>query len=239
MFQISILKKIATYLLTLLSFSYTTAAFCEDRFYVIWRDIGLPDATRLVSQYSGRSIHLAREVGGTINLASSEPLSPDEIFIQFKKSLGERGLTLVLVDGNEYQIEAANSNTVSDQAAALHAPEIVTAEPAKTLPPSAKLTYSQSEAVAKRRHVGAIFAFEQRAQAIASQLRAAGAEAIVLASNDPADKEFSVVLLYRDSKEGYQAMVAAIEQAGLNNLISAPTLPVEFSMQGTSGRRTQ
>ncbi|NKI72526.1 hypothetical protein GN109_24190, partial [Collimonas pratensis] len=59
------------------------------------------------------------------------------------------------------------------------------------------------------------------------------------ASNDPADKEFSVVLLYRDDKEGYQAMLTAVERAGLNNLISLPTLPVEFSMQGTSDRRSQ
>jgi hypothetical protein len=239
MVQISILKKIATSLLALLLFSYTTAAFCEDRFYVIWRDIGLPDATRLVSQYSGRSIRLAPDVGGTINLASSEPLSPDEIFVLFQKSLREQRLRLLLVDGNEYQIEKANSNTFSDQAAAPHAPEIVTSELAKTLPSSAKFIHSQQEAVAKRRHVGAIFAFEQRAQAIASQLCATGAEAIVLASNDPADKEFSVVLLYRDDKEGYQAMITAVERAGLNNLISLPTLPVEFSMQGTSDRRSQ
>ncbi|MEO6921779.1 MAG: hypothetical protein ABI171_22440 [Collimonas sp.] len=232
MFQKSILKKIATYLLALPLFLYGAAAFCEDRFYVIWRDIGLPDATRLVSQYSGRSIRLSLAVGGTINLASSDPLSPDEIFIQFQKSLQERGLTLVHVDGNEYQIEAVNSHTVSDQVVAPLTPEIVTSEPATILPPSAKFAYSQQESLAKRRYVGAIFAFEHRAQTIASQLCAAGAEAIVLASNDPADKFFSVVLLYRDSKEGYQAMISAVEKAGLNDLISTPTLPPEFSMPG-------
>ncbi|AMP00204.1 hypothetical protein CAter282_2326 [Collimonas arenae] len=239
MFQFSIFKKSTIYLVALLSFSHATAVFCGDRFYVIWRDIGLPDATRLVSQYSGRSIHLSPGVGGTINLGSSEPLSPDEIFAQFQKSLQERGLTLVLVDGNEYRIETVHSNAVNDQAAASRTQELVTSELAKALPTSEKFTYSQQEPNAKRRHVGAIFAFEQRAQTIASQLRAAGAEAIVVGPNDPVDKDFSVVLLYPDNKEGYQAMISAIERAGLDNLISTPTLPIEFSMQGASGRLSQ
>lgn len=214
----------------LLLFSHAAAVRCEDRFYVIWRDFGLSDAARLVSQYSGRSIRLAPEVRGTINLASIDPLSPDEIFFQFQKSLRERGLRLVLLDGNEYQIETANSRAVSVQAATPHLPGIVMSESAQTPAASEKSAGSAEEPVGRRRYVGAVFAFEQRAQAIASRLCAAGAEAIVLASNDPADKGFSVVLLYRDNRESYQAMMSAVEQAGLNDLISTPALPAGFSM---------
>ncbi|HWW06794.1 hypothetical protein [Collimonas sp.] len=193
MFQISTLKKIAAYLFALLLFSHATAVFCDDRFYVIWRDIGLPDAVRLVSQYSGRKIHLAQEIQGTISLASTDPLSPDEVFTLFQKSLQERGLLLVRGDGNAYQVSSAKSET--------------------------------------RRYVGAVFAFEQRAQAIVSRLRAADGEAEVLASGDPAEQGFSVVLLYRDSTEGYQAMISAVERAGLNNLLATPTRPVAFPVQ--------
>jgi type II secretory pathway component GspD/PulD (secretin) len=195
MFQISIIKQIATPLLAFLLFSHATAVFCDDRFYVIWRDIGLPDAVRLVSQYSGKKIRLAQEVQGTISLASTDPLSSDEVFTLFQKSLQERGLLLVHGDGNAYQVSAARSET------------------------------------AKRRYVGAVFAFEQRAQAIVSRLRAADGEAEVLASDDPAEQGFSVVLLYRDSTEGYQAMISAVERAGLNNLIATPTLPAAFPVQ--------
>jgi type II secretory pathway component GspD/PulD (secretin) len=202
MFQISIFKKTATYLSAFLLFSHATAVFCEDRFYVIWRDIGLPDAVRLVSQYSGKKIRLAQEVQGTISLASTDPLSADEVFTLFQKSLQERGLLLVRGDDNAYQVSAARSET------------------------------------AKRRYVGAVFAFEQRAQAIVSRLRAADGEAEVLASDDPAEQGFSVVLLYRDSTEGYQAMISAVERAGLNNLIATPTLsdafPVEFTAKSNS-----
>jgi hypothetical protein len=45
---------------------------------------------------------------------------------------------------------------------------------------------------------------------------------------------FSVVLQYRDSREGYQAMISAVERAGLNDLISTPTLSAEFSMPAGS-----
>jgi hypothetical protein len=83
-------------------------------------------------------------------------------------------------------------------------------------------------AVAKRQYVGAIFAFEQRAQAIASRLRAAGGEAEVRAPSSPEDKDFSIVLLYRDDGEGYQALTSAVERAGLDSLISTPALPSVF-----------
>lgn len=234
MFQISRIKKFAACLFGLLLFSHTTAVRCDDRFYVIWRDFGLSDAARLVSQYSGRSIRLAPEVRGAINLASTDPLSPDEIFFQFQKSLRERGLKLIHLDGNEYQIETTNSSAASDQAAIRHTPEIVTSESAGTPATFAKSTCSLEEPVGRRRYVGAVFAFEQRAQRIASRLCAAGAEAIVLASNDPTDMGFSVVLQYRDSREGYQAMISAVERAGLNDLISTPTLSAEFSMPAGS-----
>ncbi|WP_211442939.1 hypothetical protein [Collimonas humicola] len=236
MFQISRIKKIVACLFWLLLFSHATAVRCENRFYVIWRDFGLSDAARLVSQYSGRSIRLAPEVRGTVNLASTDPLSPDEIFFQFQKALRERGLRLVRLDGNEYRIETTNSSAVSNQAATPRTPEIVTSESAKTLVALAKSACSLEAPVGRHRYVGAVFAFEQRAQAIASRLCAAGAEAIVLASNDPTDTGFSVVLLYRDSREDYRAMISAVEQAGLNDLISTPALSAEFSMQeGSAG----
>ena len=250
MFQISILKKTAAYFLTLQLLSYATTAFCDDQFYVIWRDIGLPDAVSLVSRYSGRVILLSQEVHGTISLASTNPLSPDEIFTLFQKSLQERGLTLVRVDDNRYQIKTAESKS----------------EPVKNIPSSVDLSGQQQEIplltsnsqnsesmadskprfndqsekvdsdasqspVAKRRHVAAIFASEQRAQIIVSRLRAAGAEAEVFTPSSPMDKDFSVVLSYRDSAEGYQAMVSAIQRAGLNNLISTPTLTVAVPIQ--------
>ncbi|MGB7195070.1 MAG: hypothetical protein WBD81_16575 [Collimonas pratensis] len=231
MFQISRIKKIVARLFWLLLFSHATAVHCEDRFYVIWRDFGLSDAARLVSQYSGRSIRLAPEVRGVINLASIDPLSPDEIFFQFQKSLLERGLKLVRLDGNEYQIETTNSRAISDRAAILHTPEIVASESAGTLATFAKSTCSLEEPAGRRRYVGAVFAFKKRAQTIASRLCAVGAEAIVLASDDPRDVGFSVVLLYRDSREGYQTMISAVAHAGLADLISTPALSTEFSIR--------
>jgi type II secretory pathway component GspD/PulD (secretin) len=85
-FLISILRKSAANLLAILLFSHATTVFCNDLFYVIWRDVGLPDAVRLVSQYSGRPIRLAPGVQGTITVASIDPLTADEVFALFKSA---------------------------------------------------------------------------------------------------------------------------------------------------------
>lgn len=211
MVQIPVLKKAGTYLLSLYLLSHATAAFCDDTFYVIWKNIGLPDAVRLVSQYSGRVIRLAPEVLGTITVASTDPLTSDEVFALFERSLHEHGLALVPVHDNEYQVKAAEqdagNSTGQSATSALNA-----------LPPQS----------AKRQYVGAIFAFEWRAQEIVARLRAAGGEAEVLAPGNPTDKDFSVVLLYRDNADDYQAMISAVERAGLSSLISTPALPVEL-----------
>jgi len=275
MLQTSTLKKSAAYLLALLLLSRATPAFCDGQFYVIWRDIGLSDAVRLVSQYSGRTIHLDQEVPATISLASAVPLSPDEIFTLFQKKLQERGLILVRIDDNRYQVKVAESDPVNTTAmsnvirrqAVLRTSEATAAEPAKNMQPSEELSGKQEEThasasisqnyegmaeskprfndqtartdsaalqppVVQRRHVGVIFASEQRAQSIVSRLHEAGAEAEVVAPSSPADNDYSIVLLYRDEVESYQALIFAIQRAGLNNLIPTPSIPVAASAQG-------
>ncbi|NKI70223.1 hypothetical protein GN109_12400 [Collimonas pratensis] len=275
MLQTPILKKSSRYLLALLLLSHTAPAFCDGQFYVIWRDIGLSDAVRLVSQYSGRTIHLDQEVHATISLASAAPLSSNEIFTLFQKTLQERGLILVRIDDNGYQVKTAESdpinttvvsNVISHQAV-LRTSETATVEPAKNMPPSEELSGKQEEmlpsvstsqnyegtaeskprfndqttkadsaalqsTVVKHRHVGAIFASEQRAQSIASRLREAGAEAEVVGPSNPADNDYSIVLSYRDGTGSYQALIFAIQRAGLDNLISTPVLSVAAPAQG-------
>jgi hypothetical protein len=196
MFQMHPLKKYTTYLLGFFLFSYSTAAFCDGPFYVIWRDIGLPDAARLVSQYSGREIRLASNAKGVISIASTDPLTSNAVFFAFEKSIRERGLTMVQERDNAYLVKPADS------------------EPDVFPPP-----------VVKRQYIGAVFAFEQRAQSIVSRLNAAGGEAEVLVADNSSEKTFSVALSYLDCDKGYQAMASAVERAGLNNLISLPALP--------------
>ncbi|MEM4986975.1 hypothetical protein V8G57_06190 [Collimonas sp. H4R21] len=215
MCQISIQKKSITCLLAILLFSHVTAVLSDDLLYVIWRDIGLPDAVRLASQYSGKTIRLAQNVHGTISLASSGPLGSSQFFSLFENSLHERGLVLMRDGGNIYQVRAvepgaggsAQSPSASVEAGPPHVPQI--------------------------EYVGAVFASERRAQAIVARIRAMGGEAEVRAPGDPADTGFSVVLLCRDSAEGYQSMISAVERAGLSNLISMPSLPAAFPVQET------
>lgn len=213
MFQLSILKKHTAYLLVVLLFSHATAVFGDDLMYVIWRDIGLPDAVRLASQYSGKTIRLAHEAQGSISLASSDPVNSEQFFSLFEKSLQERGLVLLSGGDNTYQVTTAAAASAGN------------AQPAKAEPEAAPSQAAQLQ------HVGAIFASERRAADIAARLRAMGGAAEVRASDDPADKEFSVVLLYRDSAEAYQAMLSAVERAGLNGLISTPAPPAAFRAQ--------
>lgn len=214
MLQISILKKYTAYLLVVLLFSHATAVFGDDLMYVIWRDIGLPDAVRLASQYSGKTIRLAHEAQGTISLASSDPVNSGQFFSLFEKSLQERGLVLLPGRDNTYQVTTAEAASADN------------AQPIKTEP------QAPATQAAQLQHVGAIFASERRAADIAARLRSMGGAAEVRAPDHPADKEFSVVLLYRDSAEGYQAMLSAVERAGLNGLISTPEAPAAFLVQG-------
>jgi type II secretory pathway component GspD/PulD (secretin) len=215
MSHISIQKKSITCLLAILLFSHVTAVLSDDLLYVIWRDIGLPDAVRLASQYSGKTILLAQDAHGTISLASSDPLSSRQFFSLFEKSLHERGLVLMHDGGNIYQVAAVDpgaGGSAQSSSAGL-----------ETEPPH----------VPQIEYVGAIFASERRAQAIVARIRAMGGEAEVRAPGDPADTDFSVVLLCRDSAEGYQSMISAVERAGLSNLISTPPLPAAFPVQET------
>ncbi len=188
---------------------------------------------RLVSQYSGRTIRLNPDVHGKINLASIDPLSPDEIFILFQKSLQERGLILRQSENNEYQVKFAetSSNNLFVTPGAVTQQEFPqSSESADRISPSVQLNSSSDSdtllpSVAKHRYVTAIFASKERALSISSRLQAAGAEVEVLVPNNPADKDFSIVPLYRDSAEGYQAIASAIQQAGLSGLISMPAPP--------------
>ncbi|MEO6918769.1 MAG: hypothetical protein ABI188_06865 [Collimonas sp.] len=275
MLQTSILNRYAAFSFCFLLVTHAATAFCDDRFYVIWRNIGLPDAVRLISQYSGRKIRLAPEVQGTISVASIDPLTSDEIFYLFQKSLQGRGLILMREQEKEYLVQAAapvldnlpvTPNVESHQAFS-RSSDIASLEQKGSGPVAARLsdklsgvslpvsiphadertevpevkpeirpvtTVSESlssPTVARHQHLGAIFATEQRAQAIVSRLLAAGGEAELMTSSDPENDGFSVILLYRDTEQGYQAMMLAIQRAGLNNLLSTPQFSPAFTIQ--------
>lgn len=197
-----LLKKIMCFFVFLL---YISKASYATNFYVMWHDIDLNNAARIVSQYSERIIRLAPKVHGTISLSSPDPLTADGVFNLFQAALEKHKFTLVRTENGEYWIRENESSSMNvNNTMAL-----------SSIPSEPQLQLLQ-------RYTAVIFNLEQRAQDIALRLRTAGVSATVQASNDPDNPVFSVVLYYQNNPDEYQNILSSIENAGLSSLISVP-----------------